>query len=94
MRRHGAPQCHVGQVIRIFAAGTLGTEMIEAPPGVDEAYDLLTADGMDPVKAAELALIASITGKDPVAWSRRVVQLRKTRRSMRQPPRPARTGVS
>lgn len=64
-------------VFRIFVAGPRETRAVEAPPGVDEAYDLMTADGVPPRQAADMALAAHRAGKDPVAFALHFTGLRR-----------------
>lgn len=60
---------------RIFIAGADIRE-VTAPPGVEEAYDLMVGDGMDPDQAAGLAMAACRGGHDPMAFARHVTGLR------------------
>ena len=41
-----------------------------APPGVGDAYDLMVADRVPPELAADMAMAAVKSGKDPVAFAR------------------------
>jgi len=61
---------------RVFIAGE---EMlvVVASDAVNEAYDLLVADGVHPDKAADLAVTADKHGHDPVALARKFIRLRK-----------------
>ncbi len=43
----------------------------------NEACDILTADGVSLDEAASLALKAGLDGRDPVAWARKYVRLRR-----------------
>lgn len=65
---------------RIFVAGPGETQLVEAPPGVEEAYDLITADRVPPQQAADMAMAAHRAGKDPVVFARHFVSLRKSAR--------------
>ena len=65
---------------RVFIAGPLETRVAEAPPGVEEAYDLMTADGVPPQEAADMATAAHRAGRDPVAFARHFTGLRKKMR--------------
>jgi hypothetical protein len=47
------------------------------PAEVSAAYDILTDDGIAPEKAAEIATAAWRQGKDPEAFARHFVKLRK-----------------
>jgi hypothetical protein len=51
--------------------------LMGVPPAVSAAYDLLTDDGMAPDRAAELAMTAHRTGRDPEELARKVVRLRR-----------------
>jgi hypothetical protein len=51
-----------------------------ASDGVIAAYDILADDGMTPQQAAEMAVSAERQGKDPVAFARHLVKLRKALR--------------
>lgn len=62
---------------RIFIAGPRETQLVEPPPGVEEAYDLMTADRVPPQEAADMAMAAHRAGKDPVAFARHFTGLRK-----------------
>ena len=62
---------------RIFIAGPQEVQAVEAPPGVEEAYDLMTADGVPPEQAADMAMAAHQAGKDPVAFARHFTGLRQ-----------------
>lgn len=66
---------------RVFIAGPRETRVIEAPPGVEEAYDLMTADGVPPQEAADMAMAAHRAGKDPVAFARHFAGLRQRMRA-------------
>jgi hypothetical protein len=61
--------------MRVFVAGR-ETSVVQAPPGVEEAYDLMTADGVPPWRAADLAVTAWRDGKDPVEYARKFLRLR------------------
>lgn len=50
---------------------------LEVSHEVSLAYDILTADGMAPRYAADLATAAERGGKDPVALAQHVVKLRR-----------------
>jgi hypothetical protein len=65
---------------RIFAAGPGETQVLGSPPGVEEAYDLMTAGRVPPQTAADMAMAAHRAGKDPVAFARHFVSLRKSAR--------------
>lgn len=65
---------------RIFIGGPQGIQAAEAPPGAEEACDLMAADGVPPQRAADMALAAHREGKDPAAFARHFVRLRKAMR--------------
>lgn len=48
--------------------------------GVEEAYDLMTADHVPAQQAADMAVAAARSGRDPVAWARHFVELRQAAR--------------
>lgn len=62
---------------RVFIAGPLETLVAELPAGVEEAYDLMAADGVPPQQAADMAMAAHRAGKDPAAFARHFTGLRK-----------------
>ena len=47
---------------------------------VSRAYDIMTADGVAPQTAAEMAAAAERSGKDPVAFAEHFTRLRKAAR--------------
>lgn len=51
--------------------------MVEAPPGVEEAYLLMVDDNVPQDDAAVFALGAAKSGRDPVAFARHFVSLRR-----------------
>lgn len=61
---------------RIFVAGP-EILVAEAAPGVEEAMDIMMADGYPAVPAAELCVAAAKSGRDPVAFARHFVELRQ-----------------
>ena len=61
----------------MFVASPSEIQCVEAPPGVEEAYDLMVADGVPPQRAADMACAASRAGKDPVEFARHFVKLRQ-----------------
>lgn len=65
---------------RIFVAGPQETQVLEPPPGVEEAYDLMTGEGVPAQTAADMAMAAHRGGKDPVAFARHFISLRKAMR--------------
>ena len=67
----------------MFVASPSEIQCAEAPPGVEEAYDLMTADGVPPQRAAGMACAAARAGKDPVEFARHFVKLRQ---ELRQAP--------
>jgi len=72
----------MSEPIRIFIAGDQGTELHEAPPGYEEAFDVLVADGMDGEHAAEMAyaMTQADTWRTPQQQAEHVVKLRKALR--------------
>jgi hypothetical protein len=50
---------------------------VETAPGVDEAYDLMVADQVPPQRAADMAMAAARSGRDPVAFAQHFIELRK-----------------
>jgi hypothetical protein len=67
---------------RAFVASGNGTiEMVAASPAVSAAYDIMTGDGVPPERAAQLAVGAGRDGRDPEAWARHFVKLRKSLRA-------------
>jgi hypothetical protein len=62
---------------RVFMVGPAETQVLEPPPGVEEAYDLMVADQVPAQTAADLAMTAHRGGKDPVAFARHFVSLRQ-----------------
>ena len=50
------------------------------PMSVDAAFDILCDDGMDMEKAADMSVAAWRSGKDPEAFARHLVKLRKAAR--------------
>jgi hypothetical protein len=70
------------QDARVFVARASGViEMVAASPAVSAAYDIMTDDGVPPERAAEFAVGAERDGKDPEAWARHFVKLRKSLRT-------------
>jgi hypothetical protein len=68
--------------VRVFIAFPDHVAVAETAPGVEEAYDIMTADGVPPQQAADLAVAASRTTRerpdpDPAAWARKFVSLRQ-----------------
>jgi hypothetical protein len=62
---------------RIFVASPSEIQCAEAPPGVEEAYDLMVADRVPPQRAADMAMAAARDGKDPVDFARHFVKVRR-----------------
>lgn len=61
-----------------FVADTCGTVAeILLSEQVSTAYDLMTADGVPPQRAADMAAAAERSGKDPVAFAEHFVKVRK-----------------
>ena len=67
---------------RVFVASPAEIRCVEAPPGVEEAYDLMTADGVPAQEAADMALAASRSGRDPVAFAAHFVRMRGVARGL------------
>ena len=73
--------------LRSFAVSRTGVVSIQSeyealtlmgvPPSASAAYDILTDDGMDPDKAADLSMMAYRSGRDPEAFARKIVSLRR-----------------
>lgn len=51
-----------------------------ASDAVIAAYDILADDGMSPEQAATMVVTAERSGRDPVAFARHTVKLRKALR--------------
>ncbi len=66
---------------RVFIASPADVRCVEAPPGVEEAYDLMVADRVPAQQAADMAMAASRSGRDPVAWARHFIELRQAVRA-------------
>ena len=62
---------------RVFVASPREIQCAEAPPGVEEAYGLMVADRVPPQRAADMAMAASQSGKDPVAFAQHFVKVRQ-----------------
>jgi hypothetical protein len=58
----------------VSGSGTV-TEIVASEP-VSRAYDIMTADGVPPQKAADLAVAAERSGRDPVAFAEHFTRLR------------------
>ena len=63
----------------VNAAGTAAEVTLSEP--VSRAYDIMTADGVPPQTAADMAAAAERLGKDPVAAAEHFVRLRKSMRA-------------
>ena len=61
---------------RIFVAGP-EVQVAEVPPGVEQAMDIMMADGYPASSAAELCVAAANSGRDPVAFARHFVSVRQ-----------------
>jgi hypothetical protein len=62
-----------------FAASASGTVTeILLSEAVSHAYDIMTADGVPPRKAADMAAAAERSGRDPVAFAEHFVRLRSS----------------
>jgi len=66
---------------RIFVTSPRETVCVEAPPGVEEAYDIMVAGRVPAQQAADMAVAASKSGRDPVAWARHFVEVRQAIRT-------------
>lgn len=66
---------------RVFIAFPDGIAVAEAAPGVEEAYDIMVADSVPAQRAADLAVAAAKSGRDPVAWARHFVSVRQAVRA-------------
>lgn len=73
--------------IRSFAVSGSGEAEVLSPyehealmgvtPSMSAAYDLMTDDGVPPQKAADMAVAAERSGRDPEEFARRFVRLRR-----------------
>lgn len=63
---------------RIFIAFPKYIQLVEAAPGVEDAYDIMVADNVPAKTAADLAVAAAKSGRDPVEWARHFVKVRQT----------------
>ena len=64
---------HIG-----FAVNAKGTAVsLDFSDAVSEAFDIMHADGLSHEKAAELAVAAEKSGRDPVAFARHFVEVRQ-----------------
>ena len=66
----------MSESFRVFVASPREIQCIDAPPGVEEAYDLMVADGVPPQRAADMAVAAARDGREPVAFARHFIKLR------------------
>jgi hypothetical protein len=60
----------------VFVASPRWIQCVDAAPGVEEAYDLMVADGVPAQTAAGMAVAAARDGRDPVAWAAHFIELR------------------
>ena len=60
-------------------------EVAEAPDGVEEAVDIMLADSVPAQRAADLAMAAAKSGKDPVAFATHFTKVRREFRAMKMP---------
>ena len=67
---------------RVFVASPREIRCAEAPEGVEEAFDLMVADGVPAQRAADMAVAAAKDGRDPVAWTEHFVKMRKVARAL------------
>ncbi len=67
---------------RIFVAGAEDVVVLTPAPGVEEAYDLMVADRVPAQQAADMAVAAAKSGRDPVAWAKHFVEMRQLLRKM------------
>ena len=63
--------------VRVFVAWPREIVEVLPAPGVEEAYDVLVAGGVDPQKAADLAVGFARHGYDPVAMARKFLRARE-----------------
>ena len=85
-------RAEVGVTLRSFAVNTGGTASVLSPedhlrlmgisPAQSAAYDILADDGADMEKWAPMLLAAERDGKDPEAFARHCVKLRKAARGV------------
>lgn len=61
------------------SAGGIAHEVILSA-SVSRAYDIMAADGVPAQRAADMAVAAERSGKDPVAFAEHFVKLRKSLR--------------
>lgn len=61
---------------RIFVAGTQDITVLVPAPGVEEAFDILVAGGVQPEKAADLAVKSEKYGHDPVVFAEKFLRAR------------------
>lgn len=67
--------------LRVFVASPQEIQCVEVPPGVEEAYDMMAFAGVPSQQAADMAMACHRSGRDPVAFARHFVRLRKASRS-------------
>lgn len=67
--------------MRIFIAFPDHIAVAETAPGVEEAYDIMVADNVPAQRAADMAVAAAKSGRDPVEWARHFVGVRKALRA-------------
>jgi hypothetical protein len=59
----------------VDSSGTAAEVMLSE--AVSEAYDIMTAAGVTPQRAADMAATAERSGKDPVAFAEHFTRLRR-----------------
>lgn len=79
-RRFAEAAAQAAQLPRVFVAGAGQVQVIQASQAASDAYDLMIADGVPPQQAADLAVGADRDSRDPVAWARHFVSLRRSLR--------------
>lgn len=63
--------------MRIFIGFPDHLSVVESAPGVEEAYDIMAADGVPPQQAADMAVAAAKDGRDPVEWAAHFIKMRQ-----------------
>lgn len=66
----------------MFAVDMAGTVYeLNLSDAVSRAYDILAADGVPPQQAADMAVAAERSGRDPVRWAGHFTELRRSLRT-------------
>lgn len=69
-----------------FAVDTRGVVYeLAFSDAVSRAYDIMTADRVPAQQAADMAVAAERSGRDPVAWARHFVSVRQGLRDSKAP---------